>query len=136
MPSAKVLEEKKQLVAELAEQMNARADEMLAKGNQMADEAYAVSNAVEELKEICEIDDLKLGAFKVENTFKRARYVKPKCYIQELEDDKLKIELAELLCDDPSEIVKDYEGYQMNALLKKTIDMNNFDFARSISEHR
>lgn len=34
------------------------------------------------------------------------------------------------------EIVKDYEGYQMNALLKKTIEMNNFDFARSISEHR
>lgn len=47
--------------------------------------------SVEELKEICEIDDLKLGAFKVENTFKRARYVKPKCYIQELEDNKLKI---------------------------------------------
>ena len=34
------------------------------------------------------------------------------------------------------EIVKDYEGYQMNALLKKTIEMNNFNFAKSISEHR
>lgn len=34
------------------------------------------------------------------------------------------------------EIVKDYEGYQMNALLKKTIEMNNFDFARSIAEHK
>lgn len=30
-------------------------------------------------------------------------------YSRMLKDDKLKIELAELLCDDPSGIVKDYE---------------------------
>lgn len=30
-------------------------------------------------------------------------------YSKMLKDDKLKIELAELLCDDPSEIIKDYE---------------------------
>lgn len=28
-----------------------------------------------------------------------------------------------------------YEGYQMNALLKKTIDMNNFDFIKNMVEH-
>lgn len=34
-----------------------------------------------------------------------------------------------------NEIVKSYEGYQMNALLKETIKANNFDFARSVAAH-
>ena len=29
-----------------------------------------------------------------------------------------------------------YEGYQMNALLKKTIEMNGFDFKKSIERHK
>lgn len=33
-------------------------------------------------------------------------------------------------------IVQNYEGYRMHALLKKTIEMNNFNFARSCEAHK
>lgn len=39
----------------------------------------------EELKKIVEIDEYKLGAWKIENTFKRARFVQAKRYIEETE---------------------------------------------------
>lgn len=34
-----------------------------------------------------------------------------------------------------NEIVRKYKGYQMNAMLKCTIEVNNFDFARSVAAH-
>lgn len=39
----------------------------------------------EELKEIVDIDDYRLGAWKIENTFSRARFVQAKRYIEETE---------------------------------------------------
>lgn len=33
------------------------------------------------------IDDVELGAWKIENTFSRARYIKPKCYIEDVSED-------------------------------------------------
>ena len=35
-----------------------------------------------------------------------------------------------------NEIVRGYEGYMMNALLKETIRVNNFDFARSVADSK
>lgn len=49
--------------------------------------------SIEELKQFCEIDDIKLGAWKHESTFTRARFVRQKCYIEEI-DGKLNITCA------------------------------------------
>ena len=38
---------------------------------------------IEELKQFCEIDDIKLGAWKHEATFTKARFVRQKCYLEE-----------------------------------------------------
>lgn len=35
-----------------------------------------------------------------------------------------------------NELVRDYEGYKMHALLKRTIEANNFNFADSIEAHK
>ena len=40
--------------------------------------------SIEELKQFCEIDDVKLGAWKHEGTFTKARFVRQKCYIEEI----------------------------------------------------
>lgn len=45
---------------------------------------------VEELKEILPIDNFELGFFKVEGEFYRARFIKQKCYIEDL-GDKYKV---------------------------------------------
>ena len=42
------------------------------------------------------IDERELGKWKIENTFKEARYLQPKCYIQRLYDNNLKIACAGL----------------------------------------
>ena len=45
---------------------------------------------IEELKQFCEIDDVKLGAWKHESTFTKAKFIRQKCYI-EIIDDEMKI---------------------------------------------
>lgn len=40
---------------------------------------------IEELTKFCEIDNIKLGAWKHEGTFTKARFVRQKCYIEEIE---------------------------------------------------
>lgn len=40
---------------------------------------------IEELKLFCEIDDVKLGAWKHEGSFTRAKFIRQKCYIEEME---------------------------------------------------
>ena len=40
---------------------------------------------IEELKQFCEIDDIKLGAWKHEASFSKARFVRQKCYIEEID---------------------------------------------------
>lgn len=50
---------------------------------------------IEELKQFCEIDDVKLGAWKHESHFTRARFVRQKTYIEEI-DGKINITCAGL----------------------------------------
>ena len=49
-----------------------------------------------ELKNIIEIDDYKLGAWKLESRFKRGKYLRQKCYIELGYDDKLNVTVAGL----------------------------------------
>ena len=48
---------------------------------------------IEELTKFCEIDDFELGKWKHEATFKKARFVRQKCYIEEI-DNEIKITCA------------------------------------------
>lgn len=50
---------------------------------------------IEELKQFCEIDDVKLGAWKHESHFTNARFVRQKTYIEEI-DGKMNITCAGL----------------------------------------
>lgn len=49
--------------------------------------------SIEELKQLCEIDDIKLGAWKHESTFTKGKYIRQKCYIEEI-DNKIQITCA------------------------------------------
>lgn len=42
---------------------------------------------IDELTKFCEIDDVKLGAWKHEGSFSRARFVRQKCYIEEIDNN-------------------------------------------------
>lgn len=46
--------------------------------------------SIEEIQEFCEIDNIELGKWKHEGTFTKARFLRQKCYIEEIEE-KLKI---------------------------------------------
>ena len=48
---------------------------------------------IEELTKFCEIDDVKLGAWKHESHFTRARFIRQKCYLEYI-DDEVKITCA------------------------------------------
>ena len=48
---------------------------------------------IEELKQFCDIDNVKLGAWKHEGTFTKARFVRQKCYLEEI-DGKMNITCA------------------------------------------
>lgn len=39
---------------------------------------------IDELKQFCDIDDFRLGAWKHENTFKKAKFIRQKCYIEKI----------------------------------------------------
>lgn len=51
--------------------------------------------SIEECKQFCEIDDYILGYWKHESTFTKARFIRQKCYIEEIEN-QLKITCAGL----------------------------------------
>ena len=42
---------------------------------------------IEELKQFCDIDPVRLGAWKHEGTFSKARFVRQKCYLEEIENE-------------------------------------------------
>ena len=48
------------------------------------------------LKEFVDIDDYRLGAWKMESTFTRGKYLRQKCYIEENYDDGLNVTVAGL----------------------------------------
>lgn len=41
---------------------------------------------IEELKQFCDIDKVRLGAWKHEAHFERAKFVRQKCYLEEIEN--------------------------------------------------
>lgn len=49
--------------------------------------------SIEELKQFCNIDDYELGAWKHESTFKKARFIRQKCYIEDI-NNKIEITCA------------------------------------------
>lgn len=50
----------------------------------------------EELSKIIDIDDYKLGAYKVENIFKRGMFIRQKCYIEEDQEGHISTTIAGL----------------------------------------
>lgn len=48
---------------------------------------------IEELKQFCDIDDVALGKWKHESSFTKARFVRQKCYLENI-DDEVKITCA------------------------------------------
>lgn len=42
---------------------------------------------IKEIEKFVEIDDYKLGAWKHESTFTKARFIRQKCYIEEIDND-------------------------------------------------
>lgn len=50
---------------------------------------------IEELEKFCDIDDVRLGAWKCEGVFSRAKFIRQKCYIEEI-DKQIKITCAGL----------------------------------------
>ena len=48
---------------------------------------------IDELKQFCEIDSVKLGAWKNEGFAKRAKFIRQKCYVEEI-DNKMEITCA------------------------------------------
>lgn len=51
------------------------------------DSIHCLFENVEELKDIIDIDDYKLGAWKHESTFTKSKFIRQKCYIEEIEDE-------------------------------------------------
>lgn len=51
---------------------------------------------IEDLKQILEIDDYKLGAWKLESKFKKGKYLRQKCYIELDYNEKLNVTVAGL----------------------------------------
>lgn len=51
---------------------------------------------IEDLKQILEIDDYKLGAWKLESKFKRGKYLRQKCYIELDYNENLNVTVAGL----------------------------------------
>ena len=49
---------------------------------------------VNELKKTMDIDDYKLGAWKLESTFIRGKYLRQKCYIEQGEDEQINVTVA------------------------------------------
>ena len=50
----------------------------------------------EELKQFLDIDDYRLGAWKLESTFKRGKFIRQKCYIEENDDGYINVTVAGL----------------------------------------
>ena len=50
----------------------------------------------EELKRFIDIDDFTLGAWKLESTFRRGKFIRQKCYIEEDYDNEIHVTVAGL----------------------------------------
>lgn len=50
----------------------------------------------EELKQFIDVDDYKLGAWKLESKFKKGKFIRQKCYIEEDYEDIINVTVAGL----------------------------------------
>ena len=50
----------------------------------------------EELKQFLDIDDYRLGAWKIESRFKRGKFIRQKCYIEEDYENNVNVTVAGL----------------------------------------
>ena len=73
---------------------------------------------IEELKQFCEIDDTELGKWKHEASFTKARFIRQKCYLEEIENE-IKITCAGMpkSCYDYVEWEKFKEGFSCGGKL-------------------
>lgn len=53
-------------------------------------DSISTTLSIDELKQFCEIDDTELGKWKHESTFTKARFIRQKTYIKEI-DGKMEI---------------------------------------------
>ena len=60
------------------------------------DSIHCLFDENEDLSEILDIDDYRLGAWKLESKFKRGKYIRQKCYIELGFDEKLNVTVAGL----------------------------------------
>ena len=60
------------------------------------DSIHMLDMNINKLKEVIEIDDYKLGAWKLESEFKKGKYIRQKCYIELGFDDILNVTVAGL----------------------------------------
>ena len=78
------------------------------------DSIHCLFTDEEELKSFLDIDDYKLGAWKIESRFKRGKYLRQKCYIEEF--DEINVTIAGLPKD-----------------IGKIINFDNFNIGFSIN---
>lgn len=88
--------------------------------------------SIEELKQFCEIDSVKLGAWKHEGTAKIGKFIRQKCYVEEFEDEGIQVTCAGM----PKKCV--YRKEEENGLFYKTIEgkekkFNTKDFKQGFS---
>jgi len=60
------------------------------------DSIHMLNTNIDELKNVIEIDDYKLGAWKLESQFKKGKYIRQKCYIEQGFDDNINVTIAGL----------------------------------------
>ena len=60
------------------------------------DSIHCLFDSSDELKDIIEIDDYKLGAWKEESKFIKGKYIRQKCYIELGTDEKMNVTIAGL----------------------------------------
>ena len=60
------------------------------------DSVHMLELPEEELKKFIDIDDYTLGAWKLESTFKRGKFIRQKCYIEEDYDNEIHVTVAGL----------------------------------------
>ena len=63
---------------------------------EISDGVYKFTDKDKELNDIIDIDDYKLGFWKIESRYSKGRYIRQKCYIELGYDDKLNVVVAGL----------------------------------------
>ena len=76
-----------------------------------------------ELKEILEIDDFELGKWKIENKFKRAKFIGQKCYIEEIYKNEHETEIKVTCAGMPRQCYEDvtFENFNVGFISSKKL---------------